>query len=45
MTDAIPIIGHNSKGEPRRGIVTLGLIVGVVVVIGVLVAVVLNVIN
>lgn len=34
MTDAIPIIGHNSKGEPRRGIVTLGLIVGVVVVLG-----------
>ena len=43
MTDAIPIIGHNSKGEPRRGIVTLGLIVGVVVVLGGLVWVALTV--
>jgi hypothetical protein len=43
MTDAIPIVGHNSKGEPRRGIVTLGLIVGVVVVLGGLVWVALTV--
>ena len=43
MTDSIPIIGHNSKGEPRRGIVTLGLIVGVLVVLGVLVWVALTV--
>ena len=43
MTDAIPIIGHNSKGEPRRGIVTLGLIVAVLVVLGGLVWVALTV--
>lgn len=43
MTDAIPIIGHNSKGEPRRGIVTLGLIVAVVVVLGGIVWVALTV--
>jgi hypothetical protein len=45
MTDAIPIIGRNSKGEPRRGIVTLGLIVVVVVVIGVVVYVATNFFN
>ena len=43
MTDAIPIIGRNSKGEPRRGIVTLALIVGVVVVLGGIVWVALTV--
>ena len=42
MTDSIPIIGHNRQGEPRRGIVTLGLIVAVLAVIGGVVAVILK---
>lgn len=42
MTDSIPIIGHNRRGEPRRGIVTLGLIVAVLIVIGGVVAVILK---
>lgn len=41
MTDAIPIIGRNRKGEPRRAIVAIGLVVALAVVAGVVVAAVI----
>lgn len=41
MTDAIPIIGRNRNGEPRRAIVAIGLVVALAVVAGVVVAAVI----
>jgi hypothetical protein len=38
MTDAIPIIGRNRKGEPRRALVAIGLVVALAVVAGAVVA-------
>jgi hypothetical protein len=42
MTDAIPIIGRNRKGEPRRVIVVAGIVFAIVVVMGCIVFAVLN---
>jgi hypothetical protein len=41
MTDAIPIIGRNRKGEPRRALVAIGLVLAVAVVAGAVVAAVI----
>ncbi len=42
MTDAIPIIGRNRKGEPRRAIVALGIVLAIAVVVGGIVLAVVN---
>ena len=34
MTDAIPIIGRNRKGEPRRVIVVAGIVLAILAVVG-----------